>query len=200
MNGKSCSNNKVIGLISGNGTGKTTLAECILFNSKSIDRPGTIETKNTTSDFSPLETKKGFSINSSILNYKWKDFNINLIDCPGYMDFIGQTQAAIKVIDSALLVIDIKSGIQAPTELVIELLGKNPKPAFLVLNKMDLENIDYSKVIEDIKNEYRLKLVPVTVPLNSGENFSKVVDILQNQAYEYKEKNFTGNKIPIDEK
>jgi len=199
MNGKSCSNNKVIGLISGNGTGKTSLAECFLFNSKTIDRLGTVESKNTISDFSPLETRKGFSISSSILNYKWKDFNINLIDCPGYMDFIGQTQAAIKVIDSALLVIDAKSGLQAPTELVMELLAKNPKPMFFILNKLDLENIDYFKIIEDIKSEYKLKLVPITVPLNSGENFSKVVDILQNQAYEYKEKNFAGNKISVDE-
>src|SRR3972149_4180922 len=139
--GKSCSNNKVIGLISGNGTGRTSLAECFLFNSKTIDRLGTVESKNTISDFSPLETRKGFSISSSILNYKWKDFNINLIDCPGYMDFIGQTQAAIKVIDCAILVIDAKSGIQAPTELVMELLAKNPKPMFFILNKLDLENI-----------------------------------------------------------
>ncbi|PIU29520.1 MAG: elongation factor G [Candidatus Hydromicrobium americanum] len=199
MNGKSCSNNKVIGLISGNGTGKTSLAECLLYNSKATDRLGTIETKNTVSDFSPLETRKGFSVSSSILNYKWKDFNINLIDCPGYMDFIGQTQAAIKVIDSALLVVDTKSGVQAPTELVIELLAKNPKPMFCILNKLDLENIDYIKVVEDIKSEYKLKLVPITIPLNSGENFSKIVDILQNQAYEYKEKNFTGNKTSVDE-
>jgi len=199
MNSKSCSNNKVIGLISGNGTGKTSLAECLLYNSKATDRLGTIETKNTVSDFSPLETRKGFSISSSILNYKWKDFNINMIDCPGYMDFIGQTQAAIKVIDSALLVIDTKSGVQSPTELVIDLLAKNPKPMFCILNKLDLENIDYIKVVEDIKSEYQLKLVPITIPLNSGENFSKIVDILQNQAYEYKEKNFTGNKTSVDE-
>ena len=199
MNSKSCSNNKVIGLISGNGTGKTSLAECLLYNSKATDRLGTIETKNTVSDFSPLETRKGFSISSSILNYKWKDFNINMIDCPGYMDFIGQTQAAIKVIDSALLVVDTKSGVQSPTELVIDLLAKNPKPMFCILNKLDLENIDYIKVVEDIKSEYQLKLVPITIPLNSGENFSKIVDILQNQAYEYKEKNFTGNKTSVDE-
>lgn len=199
MNGKNYSNNKVIGLISGNGTGKTSLAECLLYNSKATDRLGTIETKNTVSDFSPLETRKGFSISSSILNYKWKDFNINMIDCPGYMDFIGQTQAAIKVIDSALLVVDTKSGVQSPTELVIDLLAKNPKPMFCILNKLDLENIDYIKVVEDIKSEYQLKLVPITIPLNSGENFSKIVDILQNQAYEYKEKNFTGNKTSVDE-
>ncbi|MDD3818494.1 MAG: elongation factor G [Actinomycetota bacterium] len=199
MDCKSCSNNKVIGLISGNGTGKTSLAECFLYNSGTIDRLGSIETKNTISDYTSLEIKRGFSINSSILSYKWKDFNINLIDCPGYMDFIGQTQAAIKVIDSALLVVDAKSGVQAPTELVIELLDKNPRPAFFILNKLDLENIDYFKVINDIKNEYNLNLVPITAPVDSGENFSGIIDILQNQAYHYKDKNPSGTKTSINE-
>ena len=199
MDSNSCSNNKVIGLISGNGTGKTSLAECILYNSKTIERLGTIETKNTASDYNPLEIKKGFSISSSVLNYKWKNFNINLIDCPGYMDFIGQTQSSIKVIDSALLVVDAKSGVQAPTELVIELLAKNPKPMFFILNKLDLENIDYFKTIENIKNEYNLNLIPITVPVNSGENFSQIIDMLQNQAYEYKDKNSSGSRIPVEE-
>lgn len=192
-------NKKVIGLVSGNSVGKTTLAECFLYNSNTTDRLGTIESKNTVSDFSPLETKKGFSINSSILNYKWKDFEINLIDCPGYMDFMGQTQTALNVIDSALLVIDAKSGVQAPTEMVIELLESRPKPVFCILNKMDLENIDYFKLVESIKKEYGLNLVPITVPANSGENFSKVIDLLQNQAYEYKDKDFKGNKTDVDE-
>jgi len=192
-------NKKVIGLVSGNSVGKTSLAECFLYNSNSTDRFGTIESKNTVSDFTPLETKKGFSINSSILNYKWKDFEINLIDCPGYMDFIGQTQTALKVIDSALLVIDAKSGVQAPTEMVVELLGNNPKPVFCILNKLDLENIDYFKMVESIKKEYGLNLVPITVPANSGEGFSKIIDLLQNQAYEYKDKDFKGNKADVDE-
>jgi len=192
-------NKKVIGLVSGNSVGKTSLAECFLYNSNSTDRLGTIESKNTVSDFTPLETKKGFSINSSILNYKWKDFEINLIDCPGYMDFIGQTQTALKVIDSALLVIDAKSGVQAPTEMVVELLGNNPKPVFCILNKLDLENIDYFKMVESIKKEYGLNLVPITVPANSGEGFSKIIDLLQNQAYEYKDKDFKGNKADVDE-
>ncbi len=199
MNGKSCSNNKVIGLVSGNGSGKTSLAECFLFNSKTTDRLGTIEAKNTVSDFSSLEVKKGFSISSSILNYKWKNFNINLIDSPGYMDFIGQTQSTIKVVDSVLLVIDAKSGIQAPTEMVIELLAKDPKPVFCVFNKLDLENIDYYKVVNSIKSKHGLNLVPITVPSGSGEKFSKITDILQNQAYEYKDKNFTGIKASVDD-
>ncbi len=199
MDSKSCSTTKVIGLISGNGTGKTSLAECMLFNSKMLDRFGTIESKNTTSDFSQLETKKGFSINSSILNYKWKNFHINLIDCPGYMDFIGQSQSALKVIDSAMVVIDAKAGVQAPTERILELLSKTPSPIFLVLNKMDLENINYSKIVQDIKDNYGLNIVPITIPVNSGENFSKIVDILQNQAYEYKDKIPDGTKIEMDE-
>jgi elongation factor G len=192
-------NKKVIGLVSGNSVGKTSLAECFLYNSNTTDRLGTIESKNTVSDFTPLETKKGFSINSSILNYRWKDFEINLIDCPGYMDFIGQTQTALKVIDSALLVIDSKSGVQAPSEMVIELLNNNPKPVFCIFNKLDLENIDYFKLVESIKKEYGLNLVPITVPANSGEDFSKIIDLLHNQAYEYKDKNFKGNKADVDE-
>ncbi len=200
MDRNSCSYNKVVGIISGNGTGKTSLSECILYNSGAIDRLGTIESKNTVSDFTPLETKKGFSINSSLLHYKWKNFNINLIDCPGYMDFIGQTQSAIKVVDSVLMVIDAKTGIQAPTELPMELLSKESRPIFFILNKMDLENIDFSGLVEDIKKEYKLNLVPITIPVNSGEGFSRIVDIFQNQTYEYKDKNYSGSKIPTDDK
>ena len=133
MSNGSCTQKRVIGLISGNNSGKTSLSECFLFNSGSINRLGKIESKNTISDYSPLETKRGFSINSSILNYEWKNFKINLIDAPGYMDFISQTLSAIKVIDSVLLVIDAKSGVQAPTERVLNILSKNPKPMLIIL-------------------------------------------------------------------
>lgn len=134
---------RVIGMVSGNNTGKTTLAECFLYNSQTIDRMGKIESKNTTSDFSPLETKRGFSISSSILNYQWKSHLINFIDCPGYLDFIGQTLEAIQVIDGALLLFDPKASLQAVTEKIIEELNKKNTPVFCVLNKMDQENIDY---------------------------------------------------------
>ncbi|MBN2073200.1 MAG: elongation factor G [Actinobacteria bacterium] len=198
MDDNYCFQNRVMGLISGNGAGKTTLSECLLYNSGATDRLGTVEGKNTISDFSPLETKKGFSISSSILHYQWKKVNVNLIDTPGYMDFIGQSQSSLKVVDSIMLVVDAKSGIQAPTEMIIELIKKDIKPMFCILNKMDLENLDFPKTIEEIKKNYNLKLVPVTVPANSGENFSKVIDILKNQAYEYKPGSFKGSKTDID--
>ncbi|MBE3089670.1 MAG: elongation factor G, partial [Actinobacteria bacterium] len=109
MSGTNIANKKVIGLISGNGGGKTSLAECFLFNSGAINRLGKIEAKNTVSDFSPLEMKRGFSISSSVLSYKWKNYDVNLIDSPGYMDFIGQAISTIKVVDGLLVVIDAKS-------------------------------------------------------------------------------------------
>ena len=192
------SNNKVIGLVSGNGVGKTTLAECLLFNSKATDRLGRVEDKNTVSDFIPMEEKKGFSISSSIMHYKWKDYNINLIDSPGYIDFIGQSQSSLRVSDNIIMVIDAKSGVQAPTEIILEMLAKNPKPMFVVLNKMDLENIDFFKTVNDIKSTHGINLVPITIPVGSGENFSQVVDILQNKAYQYKDRTFTGTVIDID--
>jgi len=198
MSEKGCSNNKVIGLVSGNGVGKTTLAECLLFNSKSTDRHGKINEKNTVSDFSDMEKEKGFSISSSIMHYSWKDYNINIIDSPGYSDFIGQSQSTLKISDSLIMVLDAKSGIQAPSEIVLEKFMEDPGPMFLVLNKMDLENIDFFKVVDDIKSVYGLNLVPITIPANTGEDFSKIIDILQNQAYQYKDGDFQGSKADID--
>ncbi len=197
MSDKECSNNKVIGLVSGNGVGKTMLSECLLFNSKSTDRLGKINDKNTVSDFSEMEKEKGFSISSSIMHYKWKDFNINIIDSPGYSDFIGQSQSTLKISDSLIMVLDAKSGMQAPSEIVLEKFQEDPGPMFLVLNKMDLENIDFFKVVDEIKSSYNLNLVPITIPDGTGEDFSKIIDLLQNQAYQYKDGDFQGSKTDI---
>lgn len=189
MGNFSCKSRKVIGLVSGNSTGKTSLAECFLFNSGAVDRLGKIEQKNTVSDFSPIETKRGFSVSSSILNYSWKNFQIDLIDTPGYLDFIGQTIATLKVVDSILMLIDPKSGIQASTERIINLLNQNTNPIFCVVNKLDQENIDFFKTIDKIKNDFNLSLVPITIPLGHGDNFSGIIDLLQNNAYSYNNSN-----------
>ncbi|MBC7333230.1 MAG: GTP-binding protein, partial [Actinobacteria bacterium] len=199
MSNSSCETKKVIGLVSGNGSGKTTLSECLLFNSGAIDRIGSIQNKNTVSDFSPLETKRGFSISSSILNYSWKGFQINLVDTPGYIDFIGQILSTIKVVDSILLLIDPKSGVQASTERIIEILNQNLMPFFCVINKLDQENVDYFKTVDEIRNNYHLNLVPITIPMGQGEKFSGIIDLLENKAYSYDGKSFKGNEIPISD-
>jgi len=200
MAGLNAGNKRVIGLVSGNNTGKTTLSECFLFNSGAIDRMGRIENKNTMSDFSPLETKRGFSISSSILNYQWKNYYINLIDCPGYLDFIGQTLEAIQVIDGALLLFDPKASMQAVTEKIIEELNKKSTPVFCILNKMDQENVDYFKAIENIKKNFSVPLVPFTIPIGEGENFKGIIDVLEKTAYLYNANSKTGVKTEPDVK
>jgi elongation factor G len=190
-------NKRIVGIVSCNNTGKTTLAECMLFNSGTIDRMGKIEAKNTASDFSPLETKRGFSINSSILNYQWKNHNINIIDCPGYLDFIGQTMEAIKVIDGAMLLFDPKASIQAVTEKIIEEIEKKNTPVYCIMNKMDQENIDYLAAIENIKKNFSTPLVPFTLPVGEGEKFNSVIDILNKSSYVYKQDSKTGTRTEI---
>jgi elongation factor G len=160
---------------------------------------GKIESKNTMSDFSPLETKRGFSISSSILNYQWKNHLINFIDCPGYLDFIGQTLEAIRVIDGALLLFDPKASLQAVTEKIIEELNKKNTPVFCILNKMDQENIDYFKAIENIKRNFSVPLVPFTIPVGDGEKFNGIVDVLKKTAFTYSTDSKTGTKIEIDQ-
>jgi elongation factor G len=192
-------NKKVIGLVSGNGSGKTSLAECFLFNAGVVNRLGKIEAKNTVSDYSPLEMKRGFSINSSIMHYKWKNFELNFIDAPGYMDFIGQALSVLKVIDGVLLVIDVKSGLQAVSERIIEYLKQNPKPAFCIINKLDQENVSYFTTVNKIKSSTGLNLVPITIPAGEGEKFSTVIDLLQNQQFNYMEGLGAGQKSSVDD-
>ncbi len=200
MSSKNVEKSKVVGLVSGNGSGKTTLSECFLFNTGVISKTGSVEMKNTVSDYSPLEAKRGFSINSSVMHYKWKDFEVNLIDAPGYLDFISQALSTLKVIDGVLIVIDVKSGLQAATERIIDYLKDNPKPAFCIINKMDQENVDYFKAVDEIKNSTGLNLVPITIPSGDGEDFNGVIDLLQNQQFDYRAGSSTGQKTDVDQK
>lgn len=199
MSTTEASNKKVFGLISGNGSGKTSLAECFLFNAGEINRLGKVESKNTVSDYSPLEMKRGFSISSSIMHYKWKNCEINFIDSPGYMDFIGQALSSFKIVDSILIVIDVKSGLQAASERIIEHLKQNPKPAFCIINKLDQENVNYFDTVNEIKNSSGLNLVPITIPSKEGEKFSGIIDLLQNQQFNYKENSGSGQNSSVDE-
>ncbi|MDZ7838240.1 MAG: GTP-binding protein [Actinomycetota bacterium] len=179
MSNISVDKKKVIGLVSGNNTGKTSLAECFLYNSGAINRLGKIENKNTVSDYDPLETNKGFSIHSSILNYDWNNFHINVLDTPGYIDFIGQAFVALKVIDAALLLVDPKSSAQAATERIIRTIKQQEIPSFCIINKLDQENVNFLKTVEDMKKNYDINLVPITIPAGVGENFSKIIDLIE---------------------
>jgi elongation factor G len=115
------------------------------------------------------------------------------------MDFIGQTISAIKIIDGALLVIDPKSGMQAVTEKIIGIIEESKRPLFCIMNKMDQENVDYQGAVNNLKDKFGLNLVPITLPVGEGENFSGVIDVLQNVSYTYKDNSGKGTKSSLDD-
>lgn len=160
------------------GSGKTTLTEALAFNAGAVDRMGKIDEGNTLSDFDPEEKRRKFSISSSIIPLEFGGHKINLIDVPGYFDFIGDAYAALRVADAVVIVVDALSGVQVGTEKAIELLEKANIPAFIVVNKMDRENATFAKVMDELKETFGNKVVPFELPMGEGEAMNGVVNIV----------------------
>ncbi|MBU4540424.1 elongation factor G [uncultured Acetobacterium sp.] len=160
------------------GSGKTTLTEALAFNAGAVDRMGKIDEGNTLSDFDPEEKRREFSISSAIIPLEFGGHKINLIDVPGYFDFIGDAYAALRVADAVIIVVDALSGVQVGTEKAIELLEKANIPAFIVVNKMDRENATFAKVMDELKETFGNKVVPFELPMGEGEAMNGVVNIV----------------------
>jgi elongation factor G len=169
------------------GSGKTTLTEALAFNAGAVDRMGKIDEGNTLSDFDPEEKRRKFSISSSIIPLEFGGHKINLIDVPGYFDFIGDAYAALRVADAVVIVVDALSGVQVGTEKAIELLEKANIPAFIVVNKMDRENATFAKVMDELKETFGNKVVPFELPMGEGEEMNGVVNIVDMTGSERKE-------------
>ena len=169
------------------GSGKTTLTEALAFNAGAVDRMGKIDEGNTLSDFDPEEKRRKFSISSSIIPLEFGGHKINLIDVPGYFDFIGDAYAALRVADAVVIVVDALSGVQVGTEKAIELLEKANIPAFIVVNKMDRENATFAKVMDELKETFGNKVVPFELPMGEGEAMNGVVNIVDLTGSQRKE-------------
>jgi elongation factor G len=169
------------------GSGKTSLTEALAFNAGAVDRIGKIDEGNTLSDFDPEEKKRQFSISSSIIPLEFGGHKINIIDVPGYFDFIGDAHAALRVADAIVIVVDALSGVQVGTEKAIELLEKAAVPAFIVVNKMDRENAIFSKVMDELKETFGNKVIPFELPMGEGEEMCGVVNIVDMTGRERKD-------------
>jgi len=185
-------------LLGHGGSGKTTLTEALSFNAGAVARMGKVEEGNTISDHEAQEKKRMISISSSIVPLEYGGHKINLIDIPGYFDFIGEAHAALRVADAAIILVDAMSGVQVGTEKALELLEGKDIPTFIVINKMDRENATFAEAMESIKEVLGTKAVPFIHPMGEGDNMHGVINMVDMSGSERRENRCFDVPIPDD--
>ncbi|MBL7165305.1 MAG: elongation factor G [Dehalococcoidales bacterium] len=172
-----------LSLLSHNGAGKTSLAEAILFTAKVVNRLGRVDDGSSTSDYDPAEQKRNISISLSMLPYEWLGKKVNLIDTPGYPDFVGEVKSGLRVSEGAVVVICAASGVEVGTEQVWSYLEENNLPRLIFINKMDRENADFARAVEGIQSRFGRRCVPLQVPIGAHNDFQGVVDLIAMKGY-----------------
>ncbi|MEJ2103782.1 MAG: elongation factor G [Ignavibacteriaceae bacterium] len=190
-----------IALVGHGGSGKTSLSEVLLYTAKETNRIGKIEEGNTVSDYTPNEIEKQISISSSLMNLEWNNTKINIIDAPGFSDFIGDVISALKVCDTAVMVVKSAEGIEVGTDTAKSIIDEYSLPASLIINKVDSEHSDFFKIFEDFKERIHPGSTIITFPISEGINFNGVIDIITMKAYTYGEsgsRNVSETDIPAN--
>lgn len=167
------------------GTGKTALAEALLFLSGATTRMGKVEDGNTVCDFEPEEVKKQLSVSLALAPIEWKDHKINIFDSPGYADFIAETQAALRVADLAILVVSAVDGIEVQHEILWEYAKRIGVPRLVFINKLDRERASFSRTLEEIGSRLGGGFAPFQLPLGEEHEFGGLADVLHEKAYRY---------------
>lgn len=194
-----------IALVGHGDSGKTSLTEAILYDSKMITRLGNIGQGNTTTDYDPREIKKGITINSAFAFLNWKNCTINIIDTPGYLDFITDTKSSLRVVDNAVLVVCGVSGVEVQTEKVWDFAEEYKIPKTIFINKMDRERADFYRTKDMINKIFGSSAVSVQLPIGKEDNLRGVVDLIKMKAQIYEKSNgerpvFKEQEIPQDMK
>ena len=172
-----------VALLGHSSCGKTTITEALLLNTKVTNRMGKVEDGNTVSDFDKEEKERQVSIGTSVIPIEYKDTKINFLDTPGYFDFVGEVYGALRVADSAVLVIDASSGIEVGTEKAWKYLEQRNMPRIIFINKLDKENIKFDELLDNLRDTFGKKVIPFTLPIGKGENIDGYMDILKGQSY-----------------
>ncbi|MEK7248650.1 MAG: GTP-binding protein, partial [Chloroflexota bacterium] len=172
-----------IALAGHGGTGKTSLAEAMLFASGATTRLGKIDDGSTASDWDPDEQKRQFSLNVSTIPLEWKDHKANVVDTPGYMDFMGEVKCGLRAVETALITIDAVSGVQVGTEFAWRFADELELPRAIFINRMDRENADFDQAVRQIQDAFGAKCIPAQLPIGSQASLKGVVDVLTQKAY-----------------
>ena len=177
---------KNIALIGSAGSGKTTLAESLLFEAGIIKRRGTVEAKNTVSDYFPVEQEYGYSVFPTVFHTEWNGKKLNFIDCPGSDDFVGGTITALNVTDQALIVVNGQYGPEVGTMNAFRNTEKLNKPVIFLINQLDRDNCDFDNIMSNMREVYGSKCVEVQYPIATGAGFNAVIDVLLMKKYSWK--------------
>jgi elongation factor G len=172
-----------VALVGHGGTGKTSLAEALMFAAGAVTRQGKVEEGSTVSDWDPDEQKRQFSLNLSILPLEWKDHKVNIVDTPGYMDFMGDVKCGLRAVETALIVVDAVSGLQVGSEFAWRFADELQLPRAVYINRMDRDNADFGRTVQQIQDTWGNKCVPVHLPIGAQASFKGVADVLTQKAY-----------------
>lgn len=188
---------KNVCLLGHSGSGKTTLAECMLFESKVISRRGAIDQGNTISDFHELEKERGNTVFSSLLNIPWRGYKINVIDTPGSDDFNGEVLSALHVADTGVLMLNASEGAEVTADTIWGYTEKFKTPTIFVINHLDDKNADFENTLKEAKTHFGPNVVAVQYPINQGEGFNQIVDVLNMVVYKFGPEGGKPEKLPI---
>ena len=177
---------KNIALLGSSGSGKTTLVEAMLFESGVIKRRGSVAAKNTVSDYFPVEQEYGYSVFSTVLHVEWNNKKLNIIDCPGSDDFVGSTVTALNVTDTAIILLNGQYGVEVGTQNHFRYTEKLNKPVIFLVNQLDNEKCGYDNILEQLKEAYGSKVVPIQYPIATGPGFNALIDVLLMKKYSWK--------------
>ena len=188
---------KNIALVGSAGSGKTTLAEAMMYEGGVIPRRGSISAKNTSSDYRPVEQEYGSSVFPAVLYTEWKEHKLNFIDTPGADDFVGGVISALNVVDTGVMVINAVRGIEVGTEIISRHAKRLNKPLIFVINQVDHEKANFDHTVEQAKAAFGSKVVLVQYPVNPGIGFNRVIDVLKMEMYQWKPEGGKPDVLPI---
>lgn len=176
---------KNVALIGAAKSGKTTLAETMLFEAGIINRRGTVEEKNTLSDYHEIEHERGSSVYATPLHTEWKDYKINIIDTPGLDDFIGEVIAAIRVCDTAVILLNSQHGVEIGTEIIFDYVDKYRRPTILAFNHLDQDKANFQQTLDEARNFFGPAVTLMQYPLETGAGFNAIIDLLKMKMYRF---------------
>jgi elongation factor G len=188
---------KNIVLIGSAKSGKTTLAETMLYEAGLINRRGTVEDKNTVSDYHQIEHEREGSTYATAVHTEWKDYKINIVDTPGLDDYIGEVASSMRVADTCLLLVNAQHGVEVGTELLWNYIDKFQKPVIMAINQVDHPKSNFEAALEDLKKHFGNAVTVMQYPVNQGEGFNAIIDLLKMTMYKFGPDGGKPEKLPI---